>query len=280
VKKITLLWYFNESLTIFAQNSEMEIPEKQHPLLEVWKTYPGMRKEGKKIMNTPPIERIIGEMFAIGEFYYYVMNLTTSTLSHHHENILKLHGLEKYPEHLKEVIDLAHPDDLPFVVQAEQTAIQKMIEIGLEHQLYLKISYCFRMKTSKNTYELFHHQSVHTMEDEAGQLVQSINIHTNINHLTRQNPNTVLISGIGPRNDFHQIKLKNFKQNSLFSENLTKREIEVLSLIAKGYSGGEIARILILSEHTVRTHRKNILKKTNSRNSKELLKKAFESGIV
>jgi len=35
-----------------------------------------------------------------------------------------------------------------------------------------------------------------------------------------------------------------------------------------------------LSEHTVRTHRKNILRKTDSRNSKELVKKAFERGLI
>ncbi len=274
------MWYFHEKLIILVQKSKMYAPDKKHPLIEVWKTYPGIKQEGERTLSAPPIERIIGEMFAIGEFYYYVLNLTNSTLSHHHENILKLHGLEKYPENLKDVIDLTHPDDIPFVIQAEQTVIQKMVEIGLEHQLYLKASYCCRMKTSKNTYELFHHQSIHTMEDEDGQLVQSINIHTNINHITKKNPNTVLISGISPRNDFHQIKLENFSQSNEFSENLTKREIEVLALIAKGYSGGEIAKILVLSEHTVRTHRKNILKKTNSRNSKELLKKAFESGAI
>jgi DNA-binding CsgD family transcriptional regulator len=136
------------------------------------------------------------------------------------------------------------------------------------------------MKTANGNYELFHHQAIPTLEDENGQLVQSINIHTNINHITQENPYTVLISGISPRNDFQQIKLKNFSTHDQFLENLTKRETEILSLIAKGYSAPEIAEMLIVSEHTVRTHRKNILRKTNSRNSKELLKKAFESGLI
>ncbi|MEG2335536.1 LuxR C-terminal-related transcriptional regulator [Chryseobacterium sp.] len=54
----------------------------------------------------------------------------------------------------------------------------------------------------------------------------------------------------------------------------------MLILIVKGYSGKEISNLLILSEHTIRSHRKNILKKTNSRNSKELIRKAFEWGLV
>lgn len=254
--------------------------EKKHPLLEVWNTYPSTRKENKKALNKPSIERIIGEMFAIGEFYYYALNLTNSTVFHHHENMLKMHDLKEYPKDLKDIIDLTHPDDIEFVIKAEQAAITKMLEIGIEHQLYVKSSYCFRMKTAKGNYELFHHQAIPTLEDDEGKLIQSVNIHTNINHITRQNPYTVLISGMGPRNDFHQIKIEDPSPSAQHPMgSLTKREVEVLSLIAKGYSGTEISEILILSQHTVRTHRKNILTKTNSRNGKELLKKAFEWGI-
>ena len=256
--------------------------EKKHPLVDIWNSYSGIRKEHKQISSIPPIERIIGEMFAIGEFYYYVLNLTNSTISNHHPNVLKLHGLKKYPENLKEIIDLTHPDDIEFIIKAEQKVIEKMMEIGQEHQLYLKSSYCFRMKTANGNYELFHHQAILTMEDEDKNLIQSINIHTNINHITKENPNSILVSGIGSRSDFfYQIKIEDLPSPQKISEiHLTKRETEILSFIAKGYSGSEISKMLNLSEHTVRTHRKNILGKTNSRNSKELLKKAFEWGFI
>ncbi|RKT01128.1 response regulator transcription factor [Chryseobacterium defluvii] len=259
----------------------MKNEDNDHPLREIWNSYPGVGKEQKEILKKPPIERVIGDMFSMGEFYYYVLNLTNSTLSHHHEGILKIHGLKNYPENLKEIIDLVHPDDMAFVIKAEQTAIEKMLEIGLEHQLYLKSSYCFRMKTAKGNYELFHHQAIHTLEDENKKLIQAINIHTNIHYITHQNPYTVLISGISPRKDFHQIKISNSVSPVEYPLTaLTKREKEILSFIAQGYSGNEISKILILSEHTIRTHRKNILRKTNSRNSKELLKKAFEWGLI
>ena len=259
----------------------MDNSEKKHPLIDIWNTYPGLRKENKNISDIPPIEQILGEMFAIGEFYYYVLNLTNSTVSNHHPNILKLHGLKKFPENLKEIIELTHPDDIQFIIKAEQKVVQKIMEIGREHQLYLKSSYCFRMKTAAGNYELFHHQAILTLEDEQQNLIQSINIHTNINHITKENPYTVLISGIGARNDFHQVKIDNPSTFEKFSEvNLTKRETEILALIAKGYSGPEISKMLILSEHTIRSHRKNILAKTNSRNSKELLRKAFEWGLI
>lgn len=258
----------------------MDNSEKKHPLVEVWNSYSGVGRQEKHISNIPPIERIIGEMFAIGEFYYYVLNLTNSVISNHHPDILKIHGLQEYPQNLKDVIDLVHPDDIEFITKAEQKVVEILMKIGKEHQLFLKPSYCFRMKTASGNYELFHHQAVLTWEDEDKNLVQSINIHTNIHHITKQNPYTVLMTGIGHRKDFIQIKIENSSLKKDLEINLTKRETEILSLIAKGYSGSEISKMLILSEHTVRTHRKNILAKTSSRNSKELLKKAFEWGLI
>ena len=95
-----------------------------HPLQEVWDLYPNVIYNEKRTLQTPAIERIIAEMFSIGCFYYYVINISDSTLTAHHENILKIHGLKKYPQHLKEIISLIHPDDIEFVIEAEKMTIE------------------------------------------------------------------------------------------------------------------------------------------------------------
>lgn len=256
-------------------------PIKKHPLSDVWNSHPDALSNNLSIAIPPPsIEKIIGEMFAVGEFYYYVINVANSTLSNHHENILKLHGLRKYPMHLKEILDLIHPDDLEFVIDAERITMIKMREIGYEHQLNLKCSYCFRMKTGKGNYEMFHHQALHTMKDENGKLLQAVNIHTNIEHITKVNSYTILVAGIGGRTDLHQMHYKNNNQIPLPQNALTKREIEILSLLAKGYSAKNISASLDLSYHTVTTHRKNILSKTECKKVPELVKKALEWGLI
>lgn len=65
------------------------------------------------------------------------------------------------------------------------------------------------------------------------------------------------------------------KQNSdtLF---LSRREIQVLSLIAEGFTTREIADKLFISALTVETHRKNLLTKLNARNMVSLIKIAME----
>ena len=61
---------------------------------------------------------------------------------------------------------------------------------------------------------------------------------------------------------------------------LTERELEILRLIAKEFSSRQIAEILFISERTVETHRKNILRKTGTTNSVGLMKYAWANNLI
>ena len=63
-------------------------------------------------------------------------------------------------------------------------------------------------------------------------------------------------------------------------EVLTKREVEVIKLIAAERTTQEIAGELCISQHTVESHRKNILRKTNVRNLAGLIKFALKAKII
>lgn len=61
---------------------------------------------------------------------------------------------------------------------------------------------------------------------------------------------------------------------------LTKREIEVIKLIAEGLTSQDIADKLFISPRTVDTHRRNLLQKLNVKNTAELIKYAIKHNIV
>jgi len=61
---------------------------------------------------------------------------------------------------------------------------------------------------------------------------------------------------------------------------LTDREIEILKLIAEGFSNKEIGDKLFISHRTVDTHRTNLMQKLDVHNIAGLVRLAIENGLV
>ena len=66
----------------------------------------------------------------------------------------------------------------------------------------------------------------------------------------------------------------------LTEEPLTEREVEVLQLVARGFSNNDIAEELVVSERTVRTHISNILGKLHLANRTQAALYALREGIA
>lgn len=61
---------------------------------------------------------------------------------------------------------------------------------------------------------------------------------------------------------------------------ISAREIEIIKLIEKEYSTKDIAKLLCISERTVETHRKNILRKTNTGSVLGIIKYAYRHRLI
>lgn len=70
------------------------------------------------------------------------------------------------------------------------------------------------------------------------------------------------------------------KSEDVNEPKLTKREVEILRLIAQEYSNAQIAKTLFISERTVEAHRKNMLRKVQNKTIVGLLMYAKEHNII
>ncbi|GAA4746013.1 response regulator [Flavisolibacter ginsenosidimutans] len=70
------------------------------------------------------------------------------------------------------------------------------------------------------------------------------------------------------------------QRRSIYEVPLTKREKEILKLVAEGLSSQEIADKLFISLRTVETHRLNINQKLDVKNTAGLVKEAIKRGLM
>ena len=77
-----------------------------------------------------------------------------------------------------------------------------------------------------------------------------------------------------------QFSKKDTQKESKAGEELTRREIEILQLIAEEYSNPEIAEKLFISIRTVDTHRRNLLEKLRVKNTAGLVKYAIKNNLL
>lgn len=63
-------------------------------------------------------------------------------------------------------------------------------------------------------------------------------------------------------------------------QNLTKRESEVLKLLAEGLTAPEVAGKLHLSQLTVESHRRNMMAKLNAKNTAMLIRMAIDNDLI
>lgn len=73
-----------------------------------------------------------------------------------------------------------------------------------------------------------------------------------------------------------KVLLQNLNNKDL----LTKREKEIIGLIAKEKTNSQIAEVLFISEHTVESHRKNIFRKTKAKSIVGLINYAHENKLL
>jgi DNA-binding NarL/FixJ family response regulator len=117
-----------------------------------------------------------------------------------------------------------------------------------------------------------------SMHDEVGYSMEASSLGANGYVLKSAHTNRLIeiihsiLSGINHFPKAHRIA----ESNNLLSD----REIEILKHLSEGQSNESVSQKLKISVLTVKTHRKNILRKLNADNSLQMIRIAFEKGLI
>ena len=220
------------------------------------------------------LEDFISALFCPGPFYYYIFNFNKMDFDYLHPSITNVLGLPANGTTYKDIAALIHPDDVEFVTACELFAGDFLFNhIDDAQRFNYKVSYTVRFKSPSGEYINILHQAIFIPTDIPGQTTHVFGVHTNVSGFLEASNHKISFIGLNgapshlgmevPRN----ILVEKTPSPRLFSE----REMDVIRLIAQGNTSKDVAGLLNISFHTVRTHRKNILSKSKCNSSAELI---------
>ncbi len=223
------------------------------------------------------------EMFAAGRFFWFVIDFIVWKHVGGGGDIEKMTPLK-----LKDFIDgnpqklhdVTHPHDLPEVLAFSNFWVKFYLGLPPERRPHVKMSLYFRIMNAEQNYYWVMVQYPHCILDKNDKYVYGLVVATDISHIKKDGK--PMMSILDTYEDNHQrffcTDEKITAHKSLHP--LTLREIEILHYLARGYSSKQIASQLELSIKTIDNHRQNMLHKTFTKSSAELVNYCTNLGYL
>jgi DNA-binding CsgD family transcriptional regulator len=172
------------------------------------------------------------------------------------------------------LIDNVHPQDKEIVHHICQLAITHAIEHPINTKNNL-LTITYRCKKKDGSFAKYLSQSVVIQTDSRGAMVGSMVKLTDISFL--DSSDHVYYDFQTEGLDIESFRSRIYENNkNLF----TKRETDIIHMIHNGRTNAEISTELGISEHTVATHRKNIMRKSGCHNVQDLMNFCHKKGIL
>lgn len=190
-----------------------------------------------------------------------------------HKGFDKVFGYYEKEFEMDFIFDKYHPEDRPIIQNIVKELVIQMVEITLpEYSNILNLSYRFRKKDG--SYARVLSNTIVYQTDDKDRVLSILIKYTDIS-FTHDSDAVEWV--VDPTYiDMDKIKNEVYGEEQVF----TPRELEVIGQIFQGRTNVEIASILMISIHTVSTHRKNILFKSNCSDVVELKLYCKRNGIL
>jgi DNA-binding CsgD family transcriptional regulator len=172
-----------------------------------------------------------------------------------------------------------HPEDRLYILSAIFIAIETAEKTPINNKL--RINIYGRMLNQNHEYKWRLIQFPAFYIGESGRVESGLILITDISHLNFQNqPLMTIIDSSDSENQFFKVNVESKKFIPLTIPKISKREQEILSLIAKGLNTPQIAAQLFIAYNTVENHKKNLRQKTNTKTTAELIRFVFEHNLL
>ncbi|MBP9793615.1 MAG: helix-turn-helix transcriptional regulator [Flavobacterium sp.] len=180
------------------------------------------------------------------------------------------------------LVENLHQDDGFYVLSALNLAVQKIEELPEERQANVRVNIYARMLNASNEYRWVLIQMPGLYINNIDRTTCGIIMITDLSHLSfNEKPVLMTLTDkVANQNIYFNIAKDEMKLINVDLPNITKREQEILKLMAKGLNSPQIAEKLFLSYHTVENHKRNLRQKTNTKTSAELVHYVWNYNLI
>lgn len=248
-----------------------------------WQTYKSFVKRDVQAAITyfQPYFSLLPKL-AMGEYYWKVFDnaYPISKVMYAGGAIEKLtpYTLDEYLKiTAHEYFSMIHPDDLNYAFTFLGKSFRMLFSLPKRERNNYNVTIYFRMKNYKGDYIWNAMQCPALYFDDNGDFLYGLAIYSDVSHIMPP-ASKPMMTILNNTNKSHQVFTCYTPENadSLEGEStlITKREKDIIALLAQGKASKEIAYILGIAKNTVDNYRQKLLKKFNASSSIELVMKA------
>lgn len=229
----------------------------------------------------PFIDKI--DSFAIGPYYWFVPSNLTMGMVATSDNISQLTPYSHYTAadwkniSLNDLANMIHPDDCNYILSAIQIAFETIEKSKNRASLKFNIYGRFMNAEKQYRWVLIQFPAFYITE----RVESAVILITDLSHLGNIKSPLLTISDYSNKS-YHYFNVIMDTRNMIPMDMpaITKRERDIIGLMAKGLKTPEIAEALFISYSTVENHRKNLRVKTNTKTSSELMSFIIQNNLI
>ena len=199
--------------------------------------------------------------------FIYSYNYSTNKMSYA-RGFDRVLGIKDDEVDMRKFLERIHPDDLEMVIRVSAAGIAYGRRVSALPPFNMALNISFRVRMLSGEIKKIFRQSSGLDVDEDGHMLTSLSVCTDIYQHSMTDEVTFRFTGPEPE-VMEELLIEQLEGGK--ASKLSNRELEVIKYLAKGLSSKEIAVQLNISSHTVDTHRRNMLRKTGSLNTAQLV---------
>lgn len=212
-----------------------------------------------------------------------ILNFATNKYIYLTDNVTHFDGEKEQmmEEGLPYILQLFHPDERRVV--AESILPDLIRFLGQSHSEAklsdARAAFTSRLRLRSGEYRWYLHQMSILKTDTNNAPLLGLKLLMEIGGIKHNHTLDLVLSLKDGQDVYHTVRETSYPIPQSRQGSLSKREMQVLKLIAEGKTSKQIAALLHISEHTVNNHRKNMLRKKEVSSTPELVLGATTDGL-